>query len=64
MARHRFRRDRQGRFRVGLEGPEQQLLSMLPYLATIIVLTIISRDALTIRLNAPASLGRPYHPEA
>ena len=26
----RFRRDRQGRFRVGLEGPEQQLLSMLP----------------------------------
>jgi ABC-type uncharacterized transport system permease subunit len=41
-----------------------QLLSMLPYLATIIVLTIISRDALTIRLNAPASLGKPYHPEA
>jgi hypothetical protein len=30
MARHRFRRDRQGRFRIGLEGPEQQLLSMLP----------------------------------
>ena len=30
MARHRFRRDRQGRFRVGLEGPEQQLLAMLP----------------------------------
>ena len=25
--------------------------------------TIISRDARTIRLNAPASLGRPYHPE-
>jgi hypothetical protein len=30
VARHRFRRDRQGRFRVGLEGPEQQLLAMLP----------------------------------
>jgi hypothetical protein len=30
VARPRFRRDRQGRFRVGLEGPEQQLLSMLP----------------------------------
>jgi hypothetical protein len=30
MARSRFRRDRQGRFRVGLEGLEQQLLSMLP----------------------------------
>jgi simple sugar transport system permease protein len=37
---------------------------MGPYLATIIVLTIISRDAATIRLNAPASLGKPYHPEA
>ncbi len=30
MARGRFRRDRQGRFKVGLEGPEQQLLAMLP----------------------------------
>jgi hypothetical protein len=30
MARRRFRRDRQGRFRVGLEGPEQHLLSILP----------------------------------
>jgi simple sugar transport system permease protein len=40
-----------------------QLLAMLPYLATIIVLAIISRDATTIRLNAPASLGKPYAPE-
>jgi simple sugar transport system permease protein len=39
-----------------------QLLAMLPYVATIVVLAIISRDATTIRLNAPASLGRPYHP--
>lgn len=38
-----------------------QLLSMLPYVATIVVLAIISRDATTIRLNAPASLGRPFH---
>ncbi len=30
MARHRFKRDRQGRIRLGLEGPEQQLLAMLP----------------------------------
>jgi hypothetical protein len=30
MARSRFKRDRQGRYRVGLEGPEQQLLAMLP----------------------------------
>ena len=41
-----------------------QLLSMLPYLATVAVLALISRDAATIRLNAPASLGRPYHPDA
>jgi general nucleoside transport system permease protein len=40
-----------------------QLLSMLPYLATIVVLALISRDATTIRLNAPAALGRAYHPE-
>jgi len=41
-----------------------QLLSMLPYLATIVVLVLISRDARTIRLNAPASLGMSYHPAA
>lgn len=40
-----------------------QLLSMLPYLATVIVLALISRDAVMIRQNAPASLGKPYHPE-
>ena len=48
---------------LGLAVPSQ-LLSMLPYLATIVVLTIISRDAAAIRLNAPASLGKPYHPDA
>ena len=40
-----------------------QYLSMLPYVATIVVLAIISRDAATIRLNAPASLGKPFHPD-
>jgi ABC-type uncharacterized transport system permease subunit len=45
---------------LGIDVPSQ-FLSMLPYLATIIVLAIISRDATTIRLNAPASLGRPFH---
>ena len=39
-----------------------QVLSMLPYLATIVVLALISRDATAIRMNAPASLGKPYHP--
>jgi simple sugar transport system permease protein len=38
-----------------------QFLSMLPYVATIVVLALISRDATTIRLNAPASLGRAFH---
>jgi len=41
-----------------------QVLSMLPYLATVVVLAVISRDATVIRLNAPASLGRAYHPDA
>ncbi len=47
---------------LGVEIPAQYL-SMLPYVATIVVLAIISRDAVTIRLNAPASLGRPFHPD-
>ena len=46
----------------GVDVPSQ-LLAMLPYLATILVLAIVSRDAMAIRLNAPASLGKPYHPE-
>lgn len=41
-----------------------QFLSMLPYLATIAVLVLISRDAARIRLNAPASIGRVFHPDA
>ena len=41
-----------------------QFLSSLPYVATIIVLVIISRNVNTIRLNSPASLGQPYRPDA
>ncbi|UCE32689.1 MAG: ABC transporter permease [Burkholderiales bacterium] len=44
---------------LGVELPSQ-LLSSLPYLATIVVLVLISRNPRTIRLNAPASLNRPY----
>ena len=47
---------------LGVEIPSQYL-SMLPYVATIIVLALISRDAAVIRLNAPASLGKPFHPD-
>ena len=39
-----------------------QLLSMLPYLATIVVLVLISRNATFIRVNMPASLGKPFFP--
>lgn len=39
-----------------------QLLSMLPYLATIVVLVIISRNPTWIRANMPASLGKPFYP--
>ena len=40
-----------------------QVLSMLPYLATILVLVVISYDASRIRLNAPACLGKTFHPD-
>jgi simple sugar transport system permease protein len=41
-----------------------QWLSMLPYLATIVVLVLISRDIQAIRIHMPASLGKPFHPTA
>ena len=48
------------------EGVEiaSQLLSMLPYIATIVVLALISRNPAWIRINLPASLGKPFHPGA
>jgi ABC-type uncharacterized transport system permease subunit len=39
-------------------------MSMLPYLATILVLVLISRDQVRIRLNAPHCLGKSFHPIA
>jgi len=45
-----------------LEIPSQ-FLSALPYVATIVVLVLISRNPNTIRLNSPASLGQRYRPE-
>ncbi len=38
------------------------LLTMLPYVATILVLALISRNVAFIRLNMPASLGKPFRP--
>ena len=47
----------------GIQVPSQ-VLSMLPYLATIVVLVLISRNPTWIRVNMPASLGKPFYPGA
>ena len=39
-----------------------QFLSMTPYLATIVVLALISRNPALIRINMPASIGKPFYP--
>lgn len=44
---------------VGLAIPAN-LLAMLPYVATILVLVLLSRDAVRTRLFAPVSLGQPW----
>ena len=44
----------------GVELPSQ-FLSMMPYIATIVVLALISRNPAFIRINMPASLGKPFH---
>ena len=41
-----------------------QVLAMLPYLATILVLTLISSGSMRGRLSAPACLGKPFRPVA
>ncbi len=41
-----------------------QWLAMTPYLATIVVLALISRNPRWIRLNMPASLGKSFTPNA
>lgn len=43
---------------VGIPSP---LISALPYVGTVVVLVLISRDARLIRLNQPACLGRYFH---
>ncbi len=47
----------------GVEVPSE-FLTMLPYLANIVVLVLISRNPQWIRLNIPASLGKPFNPVA
>ncbi|MGH6761598.1 MAG: ABC transporter permease [Phyllobacterium sp.] len=44
-------------------GIPSQFLSALPYLATIFVLVLISRNRRLTMMNTPASLGRPFVPD-
>ncbi len=45
----------------GVQIPSQWLTAM-PYVATIVVLVLISRNATWIRVNMPASLGKAFFP--
>ncbi len=44
-------------------GIPSQLLSSLPYVATVIVLVLISRNRRLTMMNTPASLGRAFVPD-
>ena len=44
-------------------GVPSQFLSALPYLTTVIVLVIISRNKTLLRVNTPACLGQPFVPD-
>ena len=46
---------------IGVDMPSQ-VLTMLPYVATIVVLALISRNPAWIRINMPASIGKPFYP--
>ncbi len=46
---------------IGVEIPSE-FLTMLPYIATILVLALISRNPQWIRINMPASIGKPFYP--
>ncbi len=45
----------------GVNVPSQ-FLTMMPYLATIVVLVLISRNPTWIRINMPSSIGKPFYP--
>ena len=47
----------------GVELPSQ-VLSALPYVATIVVLVLISHNPRWIRINMPAAIGKPFYPGA
>jgi simple sugar transport system permease protein len=47
---------------LGIAVPPQ-FMAMLPYVATVVVLALISRNPNWIRLNIPASLGKNFSPD-
>ncbi len=48
---------------IGVNVPSQ-FLTMMPYVATIVVLVLISRNPTWIRINMPTSIGKPFYPGA
>ena len=46
---------------IGVDAPSQ-IMTMLPYLSTIVVLVLISRNPTWIRINMPSSIGKPFYP--
>jgi simple sugar transport system permease protein len=46
---------------MGVNVPSQ-FLTMLPYLATVVVLVLISRNPQWIRVNMPSAIGKPFYP--
>jgi simple sugar transport system permease protein len=46
---------------LGINVPNE-FLAALPYLATIVVLVMISRDKKLLKMNLPASLGKTFVP--
>jgi simple sugar transport system permease protein len=46
---------------MGVNVPSQ-FLTMMPYVATVVVLALISRNPAWIRVNMPSSIGKPFYP--
>jgi ABC-type uncharacterized transport system permease subunit len=41
-----------------------EIMSSLPYIATILVLVLITQNRTLVRMNAPPALGQPFHAHA
>ena len=46
---------------IGVNVPSQ-FLTMMPYVVTIVVLVLMSRNPVWIRVNMPSSIGKPFYP--